>query len=824
MKNSEHFESKIGFQEIRSDVEKYCANHDSKSYCRKMTFSNNFKFLRSRLQETHECLLSLNSLKDTEHIPLYDVPSASLETILALLKADGAVLNIEEFVTSLKALKSIHRIYCFFLRNDNIDAPQQYPALYKIASNLTDVHDEIRLIENIIDDNGEIKDAASGELKTIRQQLRNISGSVSAAMRKVIASAAAQGLAAESLSPVVRDGRLVLPVEAMHKRSIKGIVHGESSTGRTVFIEPAEIVEINNRQRELQAEEEREIKRILANSTEELRKNYQEITVNFRTLIKLDFVNAKALYAKDIDGVLPHLHPNPEVEWYHAVNPILQKALTEHGRNVVPLNINLDKDSRILIVSGPNAGGKSVTLKTVGLIQYMMQCGLLPPLYSNSHMGMFDNLFIDIGDNQSIENELSTYSSHLRNMKMLLSESTSRTLFLIDEFGSGTEPTIGGAIAEAILLELVEKGAWGIITTHYQNLKKVGESVSGVINGSMVYDRHLMQPLYSLHIGNAGSSFAIEIARKSGLPVSIINKASEIVGQEYIDSDKYLIDINRDKKYWEQKRYDIKVKEKTLDKLIEEWDRSTADLKAQRKKIIDDARREARELLANANAGIERAIKEIKESEADKITTRHHRQNIQNIKESLEKEYERDLVLQQPKRPKKSKTKQPKHSAVGVPAVASFKVGDKVKLNDGDITGDIIELKADKAIVNFGLTKTTVDVSRLRHSNEKHVQKIKISSTLSTDSRSFQQDRRYNYRNEIDVRGMKVDEALQAVTYFLDDTIQYNVPLVKILHGTGTGALRQAIRELIATYDSRLKFHDEDVRLGGAGITVIELQ
>lgn len=822
MKDPHIFEEKVGFDEVRKELLKLCTGTDSRELSGKIGFSKDFTTIKNRLDETAEALKSLQTIRPQWQIPFSPLPLSSVKGISLKLPIPDMVLTADEFTALSKALKNAREIYSFFHLNEDIDAGAEYPRIKKLTESISDGTPVINLIDRVFDAEGNIKDNASKELAEIRANLRQLSGSASSVIRRVLARAVSEGYLAENTSPVVRDGRLVLPVEAMNKRNIRGIIHDESATGRTFYIEPSEVVEVNNRLRELEAEEEREIVRILSELTANVRAYSDTVKSTGEVLIYLDFVHAKALLANRTGGQKPQLSKKPELEWFHAINPNLASSLKEHKREVVPLNITLTQEKRILVISGPNAGGKSVTLKTVGLLQYMLQCGLLPPMYSNSRAGVFDDIFIDIGDNQSIENELSTYSSHIRNMKDLLRSSGPRALFLIDEFGSGTEPLIGGAIAESILLELNARKAWGIITTHYQNLKEAAEQNKGLVNGSMLYDRHKMEPLYTLSIGNAGSSFALEIARKAGLPTSIIDKATEIVGQEYVDSDKYLLDINRDRKYWEQKRYDIKVKEKKLDKLIEQWEEANSELKEKRKNILEEARGAAQKLLKDTNATIEHTIKEIRENEAEKSKTKELRSQLASFRESLEKEYLEDNKLKTPFKPSKRKKRgnQPETSETDI----SFKVGDIVKISGNNVSGEIIEIKGDNAVVNFGLTKTTISIDRLQHSKEKRSQTVKIASTLSSDAADSQRERRNNFRLNIDVRGMRVDEALQAITYYIDDAIQYEAPSVKILHGTGTGALRQSIRQLLASYGKSLTYHDEDVRLGGAGITVVDLK
>lgn len=788
-----------------------------------MHFGYNFNTIKKLIEQTAEMLKSITHLKGKYQIPLGSLPSCSLQTMVDKLNADGSILDVAQFQSIYSVFKVLTDIYKFFAVNEDIDIAHEFPYLNSVADGLIDSRQWMSVIESVFEQDWNVKNSASPYLSEIRQHLSQLSGSVSSTIRRIINANAASGYIADNVTPVVREGRLLLPVEAMNKRNIKGIIHGESASGRTVFIEPAEVVELNNRIRELESAEQREILKILAELTNKLRVDSRLIEADFKIIAELDFINAKARYAAEIDALRPNLSASPEIEWYHAVNPILKHSLKEHHKEVVPLNITLDGNNRILVISGPNAGGKSVTLKTVGLIQYMTQCGLLPPVYSNSHFGIFHQIFIDIGDNQSIEDELSTYSSHIRNMRFLLKEANDKSLFLIDEFGSGTEPTIGGAIAEAILMELNRKGSWGIITTHYQNLKRAAEDNEGLMNGSMLYDRTNMTPLYTLSIGNPGSSFALEIARKSGLPTSIIETAKNIVGQEYVDADKYLLDINRDRKYWEQKRYDIKVKEKKLEKLISDWENSASELKEKRKILIEEARKQAREIVNEANSTIERTIREIREAEAEKQQTKLIRAQIEEFRKSLEEEYTSQIELSHPKirnSRKKDKAKREKPHT----AIQELVPGDLVKLDGEGITGEIISISGNKATVNFGLTKTVVALDRLKPSSEKKIHKIQPRSALSQQAHDDQKQRRNDFKSEIDVRGMRVDEALQAVTYFIDDAIQYNVSSAKILHGTGTGALRQAIRQHLSTYGTTLYYHDEDVRFGGAGITVIKFK
>jgi DNA mismatch repair protein MutS2 len=618
----------------------------------------------------------------------------------------------------------------------------------------------------------------------------------------------------------MRDGRLVIPVAPMHKRKINGIVHDESASGKTIYIEPAEIVEANNRIRELQMEEKREIARILTLIADEMRPHIDEMLHSYSILGEIDFIHAKAKFAQEIDANMPSINHEPELEWYHACHPVLLQSLQRQGKEIVPLDITLSQENRILIISGPNAGGKSVCLKTVGIVQYMAQCGLLPPVYENSHIGIFEDIFIDIGDDQSIEDDLSTYSSHLRNMKYCLNRGKDKTLILIDEFGGGTEPQIGGAIAQAILRQFNNNKMWGVITTHYQNLKHFAEETPGLINGSMLYDRHLMQPMFRLSIGNPGSSFAIEIARKTGLPLEIIADAEEIVGSDYINLDKYLLDITRDKRYWENKRMAIRQKEKKLEQLLAQYEEDATTLREKRREIINEAKTEAQRILDNSNATIERTIHDIKRAQAEKEKTIEARRRLQQEKAQIiaEGNSEHPLLHKAPKTKKKTSASTPKTEK------RPIVVGDNVKLDGQGTVGKVLEIQGKNAVVLFGMLKTTVKLDRLKHTMSQPKEPNRQATFVSSATTDSMRDRQLNFKQEIDVRGMRVDEAVQAITYFIDDAIQFNARQVRVLHGTGTGALRQYLRQYLDTVSGVRSYRDEHVQFGGAGITIIELE
>ena len=564
-----------------------------------MTFSTDFETITQLLTQTNEYLSIIKTSNDFPNGSIFD-----LKEELTRVRAIGAFLTENELFLLGKTLNSAMEICDYF----NEENSAKYPALKTIADSIILFPDIVRLIQSIIDKFGNIKDNASPQLFQLRKELLAKSNSVNGMMQRIISHYRQAGILDKDCNPAMRDGRLVIPVAPMHKRAIKGIVHDESATGKTYFIEPAEIVETNNHIRELESEIRREITRILISASDQIRPHLPELMEFYQVIGLFDFIHAKAVFADELDASMPKLTDTQEIDWYHAVHPVLFTTLKKTGKKVVPLSIKLDKKNHILLISGPNAGGKSVCLKTVGIVQYMLQCGILPPVYENSHFGIFDNLFIDIGDEQSIENELSTYSSHLSNMNFFMRNGNARTLILIDEFGGGTEPQIGGAIAQAILKTLNETGLFGVITTHYQNLKNFANETDGIINGAMLYDRNLMQPLFQLSIGTPGSSFAIEIARKIGIPASVISYAEDIVGTEYINMDKYLLDIARDRRYWQNKRQDIRVERKKLEALVERYENDVRQLSIDRKEIIKTAKQEAKEILSSSNASIENVI------------------------------------------------------------------------------------------------------------------------------------------------------------------------------------------------------------------------
>ena len=819
----DNFEQKTGFDKIRELITDKCLSTLGKERVSKMVFLNKYDEVTKLLHQTQEFVAVLNGKNEFPANYFFDVRPA-----LKRIRVEGTYIDEVELFDLRRSLDTIRNIVKFF-KTDEDDEKPLYPYLSELSGNVSVFPHLISRIDQMIDKFGRIKDNASSELSRIRRELSSTLSGISRSLSNILKTAQTEGIVDKDVTPTMRDGRLVIPVMPAFKRKIRGIVHDESASGKTVFIEPAEVVEANNRIRELESEERREIIRILTSFSDELRPLSEDIFYSYEFLADIDFIRAKALFALQVNALLPVVENCRQIDWYHAVHPLLYLSLQKQHKQVVPLDIMLTEKNRILLISGPNAGGKSVCLKTVGLLQYMLQCGLLIPVYENSRCGIFDNIFIDIGDEQSIENDLSTYSSHLTNMKYFVKNSNESTVLLIDEFGGGTEPQIGGAIAEALLDRFNQKHTYGVITTHYQNLKHFAEDTEGIINGAMLYDRHLMQPLFKLSIGNPGSSFAIEIARKIGLPEDVIAEASDKVGSDYVDMDKYLQDIVRDKRYWESKRQNIRQKEKRLEEVTERYEADIKKLEKQRKEILATAKAEAERILSETNARIENTIRQIKEVQAEKEKTREIRRQLNDFKSHISGEIQIDDKISRKiqkikeREEKKKNSLQKEQKEIFRPDVIT--VGDAVRLKGQNSAGEVLDIQGKNAIVAFGLLKSNIKLDKLEKVSKNQLKRDANAkdSFVSAQTADDMRDKRLNFKQEIDVRGMRGDEALQAVTYFIDDAILVGCTRVRILHGTGTGALRQMIRQYLKTVPGVRHFQDEHVQLGGAGITVVEL-
>ena len=704
-----------------------------------------------------------------------------LREAVARVRVEGLFLDETELNNLRHSITYAAELEHFFASLDI----QRYALVKELGSSDAGLEEIVRTIDRVLDRYGRLADNASPELARIRREMTNLQGSVGRTLQSILRQAKTDGFVDADAAPTIREGRLVIPVSPAFKRKVGGIVHDESATGKTVYIEPQQVVEANNHIRELESAERRERIRILQSVTDELRPRTDLILASQEMLAEVDFIRAKASLAQTLGAIRPELANGPLLDWVEARHPVLWLHYAPQGKRVVPLSVRLEAEkNHVLVISGPNAGGKSVCLKTVALLQYMLQCGLLVPVAEQSRAGVFDRLMIDIGDEQSIQDELSTYSSHLRNMKEFLRQADERTLLLIDEMGTGTEPMIGGAIAEAILRELVSRRVFGVITTHYTNLKHFAEETDGVVNGAMLYDRGAMRPLFQLSIGQAGSSFAIEIARQTGLGEPIIAYATELVGEEHIEYDRQLQDIARDKRYWERKRQQIRLREKELEAKIAEYEERLAGAKAEKRAIIEQARQEAEELLHNANATIERTIREIKEAKAEKEKTKAARAKVEQLKEEVES--------QAPK-PAKGKGKTP-----SAPAQSS---------KTPKVLRDLRDLRVLKGEIDEAPAAPVSSSTAIAHAR-----KVKFERTL-------------------DLRGMRVDEATEALIAYMDDALMVGAGEVTILHGTGTGALKQVTRDYLNGLNNArrkrgqvaLEFGDGDVNHGGAGLTVVKM-
>jgi len=833
----QNFEQKIGFDQIRQLLKNKCLSTLGEERVDDMAFSDDYTDINRRLEQVVEFVRIIQEEDSFPDQYFFDV-----RTSLKRIRVEGLYMDEQELFDLRRSLETIRDIVRFLQQSDDDEeytdeeGNSPYPALKELAGDILVFPQLITRINNILDKFGKIKDNASTELLRIRRELSATTGSISRSLNAILRTAQSEGYVDKDVTPTMRDGRLVIPVAPGMKRKIKGIVHDESATGKTVFIEPAEVVEANNRIRELEGEERREIIRILTEFSSVIRPQIPALLQSYEFLAEIDFIRAKALLGLEFKAGKPSFEDRQILDWFDAIHPLLQLSLAKHGKKVIPLEIELTPQQRILLISGPNAGGKSVCLKTVGLLQYMLQCGLLVPMHERSHAGVFSHIFIDIGDEQSIEDDLSTYSSHLTNMKVMMKSCNEKSLILIDEFGGGTEPQIGGAIAEAVLKRFNQKQTFGVITTHYQNLKHFAESHEGVVNGAMLYDRHEMCALFQLQIGNPGSSFAVEIARKIGLPEEVIADASEIVGSEYIQSDKYLQDIVRDKRYWETKRQNIRKREKQMEETIARYEKEMEELERSRKEILKKAKEAAEQLLQESNAKIENTIRTIKEAQAEKEMTRLARQELADFKEqvadiekqSMEEKIARkmDKLREKQERKKEKKAQQQKAPAQPTPVIKPIAEDDYVRIKGQTSVGQVLEINGKNAVVMFGLMKTNVKLDRLERTEAPQQNKAltKATTFVSSETQERMYEKKLNFKQDIDVRGMRGDEAIQAVTYFIDDAILVGVSRVRILHGTGTGILRTLIRQYLATVPGVAHFQDEHVQFGGAGITVVDLK
>ena len=820
----ENFEHKIGFDKIRELLNSRCLSEMGKEQAAVCQFSTDPQLIERQLDETIEFQ---KIIRDELNFPTgYFI---DMRSVLRKSRIQGTFLEVFELFDLKRSLETLRAIANFFKEKEQ----ELFPQLYQVVRDIQIFPFLYDRIDQILSKNGTIKDNASAELVKIRREILSLQSGVSKIMAKILKHAQAEGLVEKEVTVSIRDGRAVIPVLSSNKRKMRGIVHDESATGRTSYIEPEEIVETNNRIRELESAERREIVRILTKFTDELRPYAEDLERSYEILGVLDFIRAKALWSNESKAVKLLLVPFPELNWLDARHPLLERNLARENRKIVPLNIRLTKDDRILLISGPNAGGKSVCLKSVGLLQYCIQCGVPVPLHLDSVVGIFDRIFIDIGDNQSLDNDLSTYSSHLSDMKFFVRNCNPKSLVLIDEFGTGTEPMLGGAIAESILNRINSLQSYGVITTHYTNLKHFASSVPGIINGAMLYDSNKMEPLFQLQIGKPGSSFAFEIARKIGLPEDILQEATDKIGKDHIDFDKHLRDIVRDKRYWETKRQNIRQSEKKLDDLTSVYEENLSEVKKLRKEILDKAKREAAEILASSNRIVEQTIRDIKEAAAEKEKTKEARQKLDGFKAVVlaTKDTEDDQIarkmekirqreIQKRDRPTREETKK---SAQDLPIRNNEpEIGSWVKLNDQETPGIILEINGTNLVVAFGQLRSVVKRDRVEIVSHNEVKKTRENYTTARINREIN-ERKLNFKPRIDVRGMRAEEGLQKIQEFIDEAIMVEANELHILHGKGNGILRELIRAYLKSEPAVKKFRDEHVQFGGAGITIVEL-
>ena len=821
-----NFEQKIGFDRLREQVAALCTMRAARGKLAEETFSTSAREIGRRLELADQMRLLL----DMEHdFPGGEYPD--VDHVVAKLRVEGTFLDVGEVVTLHRALSLVGSVVAFILAREG-----QYPALYARSRGVEAFPGIVQRIDAIVDRFGNIRDNASPALLEIRRAIREREGQAAKRLQAVLAAAKGAGIVDADAQISIREGKAVIPVAAANKRKLQGFIHDESATGRTFYVEPVEVVEINNELRELEYAERREIVRILSEFTDSVRPDAGLIAASGDYLAEIDMLRAKGRWASQNGCVKPIISDDDRLVLKNARHPLLQQTLRAQGREVVPLDMQLDRRKHILVISGPNAGGKSVCLKTTGLVQYMFQCGFPVPASEVSELPVFRSIFIDIGDEQSIDDDLSTYSSHLLNMKNMLAGASSSTLVLIDEFGSGTEPVIGGAIAEAILERLLTKGCYGVITTHYANIKYYASNTEGIANGAMMFDVQNIRPLFRLETGKPGSSFAVEIARKIGLPEDIIRAAGEKAGSDHINIEKQLREIARDKHYWEQKRDRIRLTDRKVEELEQTYAGQLSKIRAERQEILKKAKLEAQQLIADANRQIENTIRTIREAQAEKELTRLARRELDDFRDAVTKtdtadkdaEVAREIerIERRRQRREERKAQRGEAQAAGAapaeaPKTREGEAGAKVRMAGQDMVGVVQSVKGRKAQVAFGQILTTVDRKMLTVVSNSEFREATRPQTARTVVSAGISARKLSFKDHIDVRGMRAAEALDAVQDFIDDALMVGVGSVSILHGKGTGALKEEIRRYLRTVPEVESARDEHADRGGAGITIV---
>ncbi|WP_337041782.1 endonuclease MutS2 [Emticicia sp. 17c] len=803
----QNIEQKIGFDKIRELIAEQCVSSLGRAFVEKIRFSDDYKIIDRLIRQVAEFKLILQveaGFPEQNYIDVSDsLTRASLE---------GAFVAEEQFFEIKLSLRTIQQIIHFFKTKEETI----YPELKALTANsLPATNDEgwsgvITQIDKIIDERGKVRDSASPELADIRRRLITEQSDLRKTLERILRTARNSGWIGEEMSLTIRDGRMVIPILSEHKRKLKGFVHDESATGQMAFVEPAEVLEANNEIRELEAKERREIVKILEKLTAFLRPHIPALRKAYQFLGLVDFIKAKAKFALTINATAPLLVEGQALEWHKATHPLLFLAHQKQNKAIVPLNIKLDHENRIVLVSGPNAGGKSVMLKTIGLVQYMAQCGLLVPTSPDSKVGIFKNIFIDIGDEQSIENDLSTYSSHLTNMRHFVNFSNKHTLFLIDEFGTGTEPSLGGAIAESILEQLLRSKAYGVINTHYTNLKVFANKNSGTINGAMKFDAEHLEPLYELEIGKPGSSFALEVAQKIGLPKQVVDNAKRKLGTQQIDFEKLIKELEIERKVFADRNKEFIEKNQQLKNTLQQYNSLKDFLETEKKKILNDAKAQAKELLKETNRKIEIAIKEIKEGKADKDLTKLIRQELQTFE------------TQELKPEKVEETKAV--SEEWELEKGDITAGSYVRIKGQSTIGEVLSLKGKDAEIAIGELKTNVKLNRLEKMSRKEFKEAVKESIKPKMTGIDLNEKMMNFSFNLDLRGKRGEEALGAVDTLMNDAIMLGYPELRIIHGKGDGILRNLVRQHLRTYKQVAGMADEHADRGGQGVTIVRMK
>ncbi len=780
-------EQRLGFDQIRSKLINYCQGPLGVELVNQMEFSSSHPKILTLLLQNAEFKLILESGNEFPST-LHSNPNEHFKRAAI----EGSYLEEEAFQQIIKSLQIISECRQFFKLHQ-----ESYPEMFKVSAVIAAPENLIKTLQSKFDDHGLVRDSASAELSKIRKSLHTGQQRVKRLMDQLFRNAVDQGWVPEGVSAAIREGRVVIPVLAEHKRKIKGFIVDESATGQTVYMEPAEVLEANNEIRDLFHAERREVIKILKELTSQLRVHLPELYPSFSFLGIVDFTRAKAKLSIDLQAELPHLKEQPDLNWLQARHPLLYLSL-KGKREVVPLTIDLTNENPFLLLSGPNAGGKSVCLKTVGLIQYMVQCGLLPSLHDKSSVGIFTSIFLDIGDQQSIENDLSTYSSHLKNMTFFINHSDGKTLVLMDELGSGTDPNFGGGISESILTDLIQKKVWGVATTHYYNLKLFASNHSGIRNGAMQFDTGKLEPLFKLEIGKPGSSFALEIARKTGLPTATLRRAENIIGSELTGLETLMKSVAEDKQLLDNKKREIDQQEKKLKDTLTHYQTLLADLEGKKKEIINKAKAEASTLLKETNREIEKTIRHIQENKAEKKETRKVRVGLQSLASKVQ------TPSTQPASQKEN-----------------IVVADKVRLIGQEVTGTVLSIKEESAVVQFGDLRSTVKLVKLVRSD------LVVVNPSATRAKSMGIDvmrKQSGFVSTLDVRGKRVEELMPVLDQFIDDAILLGQSELKILHGKGEGVLRKVVRDHLKKVKQVASLADDHVERGGAGITVVILK